>query len=210
VGPAILIPTATNDFLGSKHLALGPTVVALKQQHGWTVGVLWNHVWSVAGGTGRAKVNGDLIQPFLSYNTRDGWTYKLNTESNYDWTGNHWAVPIHFTISKVVRFGKQPVSFGGAMRCWATSPIGGPQGCGLRIIVTCFRRRNESLIRCRASYRFSGGDRDRDRRAAGSKGQPKKFVGNLWRFGIKFLFPRGKGIVPMLDWQSKQDMQWIQ
>ena len=34
---------------------------------------------------------------------------------------------------------------------------------------------------------------------AGSKGEPKKFVGNLWRFNIKFLFPRGKGIFPRID-----------
>jgi hypothetical protein len=34
---------------------------------------------------------------------------------------------------------------------------------------------------------------------AGSKGQPKKFVGNIWRVSIKFLFPRGKGIFPRID-----------
>jgi len=34
---------------------------------------------------------------------------------------------------------------------------------------------------------------------AGSKGKPKDFVGNLWRFNIKFLFPRGKGIFPRID-----------
>ncbi len=136
IGPAILVPTATNDFLGNKQLGLGPTAVVLKQQKGWTVGALWNHLWRVAGGSGRPRVNADFIQPFVTYSTRDGWSYALNTESTYDWTGNSWAVPIHFQISKIVRFGKQPVSFGGAMRCWATSPTGGPEGCGLRIVVT--------------------------------------------------------------------------
>lgn len=136
VGPVVLIPTATNGFLGSKQLGLGPTVVVLKQQHGWTVGALWNHIWKVAGGSGRPRVNADFIQPFVSYSTKDGWTYGLNTESTYDWTSNSWAVPIHFSVSKVVRFGKQPISFGGALRCWATSPAGGPENCGPRIIVT--------------------------------------------------------------------------
>ncbi len=136
VGPLVLIPSATNTFLGSKQLGLGPTFVVLKQQHGWTVGMLYNHIWRVAGGSGRPRVNSDFIQPFLSYSTRDGWSYTINTESTYDWTGNSWAVPIHFTVQKIVRFGKQPIQFGGAMRCWATSPSGGPEGCGLRIIVT--------------------------------------------------------------------------
>ena len=135
VGPAVLVPTATNKFLGSKQLGLGPTVVVLKQQHGWTVGMLWNHIWRVAGGSGRPRVNADFVQPFLSYSTKDGWSYTVNTESTYDWTGNAWAVPIHFTVQKIVRFGKQPIQFGGAMRCWATSPNGGPEGCGLRFIV---------------------------------------------------------------------------
>lgn len=136
VGPAILVPTATNSFLGSKQLGLGPTVVVLKQQHGWTVGTLWNHVWRVAGSSERARINFDFIQPFLTYGTKDGWTYSLNTESTYDWTRESWSVPVHFTITKVVRFGKQPMSFAGAIRCWATSPTGGPEGCGLRIVVT--------------------------------------------------------------------------
>jgi hypothetical protein len=136
IGPAILVPTATNQFLGSKQLGLGPTVVVLKQQHGWTVGTLWNHIWRVAGGSGRPRVNADFVQPFLSYSTKDGWSYTINTESTYDWTNKNWAVPIHFTVQKIVRFGKQPIQFGGAMRCWATSPSGGPESCGLRIIVT--------------------------------------------------------------------------
>lgn len=136
LGPVVLVPTATNSFLGSKQLGLGPTVVVLKQQGHWTVGTLWNHIWRVAGGSGRPRVNADFLQPFVSYSTKDGWTYQANTESTYDWTGNHWSVPIHGQISKIVRFGKQPVSFGGGLRCWATSPNGGPEGCGVRIIVT--------------------------------------------------------------------------
>jgi hypothetical protein len=136
VGPVVLVPTATNGALGSKQLGLGVTVVALKQRSGWTVGALWNHIWRVAGGSGRSRVNSDFIQPFLAYSTKDGWTYTINTESVYDWTANHWNVPIHGVISKVVRFGKQPVSFGGGIRCWATSTPGGPQGCGMRMVVT--------------------------------------------------------------------------
>lgn len=136
VGPAALTPTATNSSLGSKQWGLGPTVVVLKQRGPWTVGALWNHIWSVSGGNGRPKVNADFMQPFLAYSTKDGWTYTLNTESTYDWTGHSWGVPIHAQLTKIVRFGKQPISFGGGIRCWATSPSGGAEGCGLRVIVT--------------------------------------------------------------------------
>ena len=135
-GPVLLIPTATNDLLGSEKFGLGPTFLVLKQQGPWTYGVLTNHIWSVAGDDQRASVNNTFLQPFLAYNTKDAWTYNVNTESSYDWTGNHWNVPIHVTVSKLVRFGKHPVSFGGALRCWATSSPGGPEGCGFRFVVT--------------------------------------------------------------------------
>ncbi|HKR15491.1 MAG TPA: hypothetical protein VJT15_25715 [Pyrinomonadaceae bacterium] len=135
-GPALLIPTATNDVLGTEKFGIGPTFLILKQNKGWTSGVLTNHIWSVAGDDDRASVNSTFLQPFLAYNTRDAWTYTVNTESSYDWTANHWSVPINFTVSKLVKFGRHPVSFGGGIRCWATSPAGGPENCGLRMIVT--------------------------------------------------------------------------
>ena len=132
----MLVPTATSSALASKQLGLGPTVVVLKQQSGWTYGVLWNHLWRVAGGSGRPRVNSDFVQPFLAYATKDARTYAINTESTYDWTGNHWSVPINFSVSKVVRFGHQPMSFQGGIKCWVTTPHGGPEGCGPRVVVT--------------------------------------------------------------------------
>jgi len=136
VGPQLLIPTATNSFLGSRKFGIGPSLLVLKQEEGWTYGTLANHVWSVAGSNNHPDVNSTFIQPFLSYNTKDAWTYGLNAEASYDWTGNHWNIPIHVTISKLTKFGNRPVSVGGALRCWATSSPGGPEGCGFRIIVT--------------------------------------------------------------------------
>jgi hypothetical protein len=135
-GPALLIPTATDDLLGTEKFGVGPTFLALRQQNAWTYGALTNHLWSVAGDDDRADVNSTFIQPFVAYNTRDAWTYTVNAEMSYDWSGNAWSIPIHFTVSKLVRFGRHPVSFGGALRCWATSPSGGPENCGFRFIVT--------------------------------------------------------------------------
>ncbi|HWC77278.1 MAG TPA: hypothetical protein VG778_07445 [Blastocatellia bacterium] len=108
----------------------------LKQQGQWTYGALMNHIWSVAGDDDRADVNATFVQPFIAYTTKTAWTFTFNTESTYDWTAEKWSVPIHFNIAKLVRFGKQPVSFGGAVRCWGTSPPNGPTGCGFRLVVT--------------------------------------------------------------------------
>ena len=135
-GPVLLIPSATNDFLGTEKFGIGPTLVILKQQKGWTYGALLNHIWSVAGKDSRPDVNSTFLQPFLSYTTRTAWTFTLNTESTYDWTAEQWSVPINFQVAKLVRFGKQPVSFGAGPRYWANSPSGGPEGWGLRFAVT--------------------------------------------------------------------------
>jgi len=135
-GPVFLIPTATDELLGTGKWGAGPTGVALKQSGPWTYGVLANHIWSFAGREGRAEVSSTLLQPFLSYTTADAWTFGLNSESTYDWNAGEWAVPINFTIGKLVKFGAQPVSFTAGVRYWAAAPVNGPEGFGFRGVIT--------------------------------------------------------------------------
>ena len=45
-------------------------------------------------------------------------------------------MPLNFTASKLLKFGRQPVSIGGGLRYWADSPDGGPRDWGLRLSVT--------------------------------------------------------------------------
>ena len=62
-GPVFLIPTATDETLGSEKWGLGPTAVALRQDGPWTYGALANHIESFAGTSNRADVSGnDLLQ----------------------------------------------------------------------------------------------------------------------------------------------------
>lgn len=131
-GPAILLPTATDPLLGGEKWGIGPTAVLLKQEGPWTYGALGNHIWSVAGDSNRRNISSTFLQPFISYTTKDAWTFALDTESTYDWKGEEWSVPINFTVSKLVMFGKQPVSFSGGPRYWAASPENGPDGWGVR------------------------------------------------------------------------------
>lgn len=63
-GPAMVIPTATNDILGQGKFSLGPSVVVLAQPGKWTLGDLINNVWSVAGSGSRPPVNQMLNQYF--------------------------------------------------------------------------------------------------------------------------------------------------
>ncbi|MBW8640062.1 transporter [Hoeflea sp. WL0058] len=136
VGPVFLVPTATDELLGAEKWGAGPTAVVLKQSGPWTVGGLANHIWSFAGDSSRADINSTFLQPFLSYTTQDAWTFSLNTESTYNWETDEWSVPINFAISKLVKFGKQPVQLQAGIRYWAVSSTGGPEGIGGRLAVT--------------------------------------------------------------------------
>jgi hypothetical protein len=136
VGPAFLIPTASDDLLGPDKWGLGPTGVALKQQGPWTYGALANHIWSVAGDNDVADVNSTIIQPFLSYTTPTAWTYTLNSESTYDWEVKQWSIPVNGMVSKVTKVGSQLLSIGGGVRYYAHSTDTGPEGFGARLFVT--------------------------------------------------------------------------
>ena len=135
VGPAFLWPTATDDILGSQKWGAGPTGVLLKQEHGWTYGVLANHIWSYAGDGDRDDVNSTFIQPFLTYTFKTATTIGINTESTYDWTASEATIPINAFVSQIVRFGKLPVQFSAGPRYYAESPPDGPQW-GARFVVT--------------------------------------------------------------------------
>ena len=61
VGPAFVVPTATNQLLGQGKFSIGTSVVVLAQPGHWTIGSLINNVWSVAGSGGRPVVNQMLL-----------------------------------------------------------------------------------------------------------------------------------------------------
>lgn len=136
VGPAFLLPTATDELLGGEKWGLGPTAVLLKQEGHWTYGVLANHIWSVAGDHNRDDVSSTFLQPFLSYTTPTAWTFALNTESTYDWKHDTWSIPINFSVSKLTKFGEQPISLQLGARYWAKAAENGPNGWGVRAGIT--------------------------------------------------------------------------
>lgn len=138
VGPAIKWPTGTDPLIDSEKWSAGPTAVVLKQQGGWTYGILANHIWSFAdagGGNDRPEVDQTFLQPFLAYTWKDSTTLTLNTESNYDWTAEEWEVPINLLVSHIYNFGHQPVSLAVGGRWYADTPRDGPDW-GVRAVAT--------------------------------------------------------------------------
>lgn len=134
-GPVVLLPTATDDFLGGGKLGLGPTAVGLVQNGPWTIGALANHIWSIAGPESRPDFSVSLLQPFASYNFGGGTSVSLSVDTNYDWDNKQWTVPINFGVSQVFTVGPQAMSFQIGGRYYADAPTGGPEW-GLRTTLT--------------------------------------------------------------------------
>lgn len=126
LGPVISYPSASNDLLGSEKWSAGPTVVLLKQGGGLTYGLLANHLWSFSGPDDRADISASFVQPFLSFTTQKFTTYGVNTETSYDWKNKQATVPLNLSVSQLMRFGKQPVSFALNYRHYVDKPPGGP------------------------------------------------------------------------------------
>ena len=135
-GPVELLPTATDDVLGGDQWGIGPTAVALKQTGPWTVGLLTNHIWSVAGDSDRDDVNATFLQPFVSYITTTKTTIGLNTEATYDWENEQWSVPVIGQVAQLFKIGPQILQLAVGAKYWAESPENGPEDWGLRVQLT--------------------------------------------------------------------------
>jgi hypothetical protein len=135
VGPVFLYPSATDDLLGTEHWGTGPTFVILRQNGGWTYGLLANHIWSFAGDDHHDYVSSSFLQPFVSYSTKAHTTFGLNTESTYDWHNHQWTVPINLTVAQLTKFGKLPVQFTVGGKVYANGPTGAPEW-GIRFVIT--------------------------------------------------------------------------
>lgn len=124
VGPAFLLPTSTEDFLGAQKFAVGPTAVALRQHSGWTYGMLANHLVSTGGTDATEDVNATYLQPFLSFTSRTHTTVALNTESTYDWEDSKWTVPLNLMVSQLLKLGGQPMQFQLGPKLYVAGPTG--------------------------------------------------------------------------------------
>jgi hypothetical protein len=137
VGPAFVIPTATNSILGQGKFSLGPSFVGLAQPGHWTIGVLVNNVWSVAGSGSRPNVNQMLLQYFINYNLKKGWFVTLQPIITANWnasSGNVWTVPFGGGVGRIMKLGAQPVNIAAQFYGNAVYPSGSsPWGMRLQI-----------------------------------------------------------------------------
>src|SRR5450631_2153948 len=122
VGPAFLVPIATNTALGTGKFGIGPTAVILKQANGFTYGALVNQVWSVAGASDRANVSQLFAQPFFTYNWKSGAGIGIVGSITQDWESKTTVSTITLPLSGITKFGKQIIQ----LAVGPQIPISGP------------------------------------------------------------------------------------
>ena len=113
VGPAISVPTATDDALGTGKWSAGPGVVALAMPGKWVVGALANNIWSFAGDSDRPEVNAMLIQPFINRNFKNGWYATTSPVITANWKADsdeRWTVPVGAGFGKIFKVGDQAMN----------------------------------------------------------------------------------------------------
>jgi hypothetical protein len=135
-GPVFLVPTATDDFLGTKKFGVGPTALVLNQGGGWTYGALFNQIWSIAGDEDRSDVSQMFLQPFLAYNWKSGAGLGANMEITQNWETETTTAFLNPTVSGVTKLGKQIVSLVVGPRICLGAPEGAKSDFGVRAALT--------------------------------------------------------------------------
>lgn len=135
VGPALSIPTGTDNALTTRKWSLGPSFVILKQKGPWTIGALANQIWSIAGDETREEVSQLFIQPFLSYTLPSSTTLSAVMEDTYNWKTDRWVWSLFSGVSKVFKAGKTPMNLAIGPKFYAGEQTIRPD-IGFRAVVT--------------------------------------------------------------------------
>ena len=112
VGPALTVPTNTDDRLGTDKWSAGPAAVLVKKAGPWLFGSLLSQAWSFAGDSDENNVNLSSWQYFINYNFSNGWYLSSTPTMTANWdadSDNRFTVPVGGGAGKIVRFGKFPV-----------------------------------------------------------------------------------------------------
>ena len=108
IGPAVNIPTANKDVLGSGKWSAGPSVVLLTVNKPWVVGCLIGNLWSFAGDSDRADVNQLMFQYFVTYNMSGGWFLTTAPQISANWkasSGERWMIPLGGGVGRQFKLG---------------------------------------------------------------------------------------------------------
>ncbi|TDW52187.1 hypothetical protein EV144_101873 [Flavobacterium sp. 270] len=110
-GPAFLVPTATEKFLGTEKFGIGPSVLVMHQGKGLSIGFLANQIWSVAGNENRADFNQFYTQIFLTHSYKSGASLGITSEITQNWEGKTTLITVSPNVGAITKLGGQTMQF---------------------------------------------------------------------------------------------------
>lgn len=136
VGPFLSPPALSGSRFGTQETGAGISWLGILRPGDWAIGLLGYQSFAIGGSDAGGTANATYLQPFISYVTRDAWTYSLNAESTTYWDPSSTSTPLNLTLNKAVMIGDLPVSFAVGGRYYLVSSDDGASGFGGRVQLT--------------------------------------------------------------------------
>ena len=112
VGAVGLFPSGGSEF-GAEKWGVGPAVGFTARSGKLLWGAFNQNIFTIAGNEEKPDLNVSLIQPILNLSLGDGWSVGFSEMSfAYNWDEDRFtSLPLGLNVSKMVKFGNQPVQF---------------------------------------------------------------------------------------------------
>ncbi len=111
VGPTFMFP-AVEQGLGFDKFGIAPSAIAKIQDNGWTIGILAQNFFGVAGNS-NVDLNLFYTQIFVVKNVGKGWYVNTAPIITANWeapSNNQWTVPLGAGFGRLFKIGKLPIN----------------------------------------------------------------------------------------------------
>lgn len=130
-GLALGLPTAMHPkVLGTEKFSIGPNFVGLIQPGTWTIGVLAQNTWSVAGNDDRADINLFYSQIFITKSLQKGWYLNTAPIITANWEaidGDKWTIPLGAGFGRLFKAKNLPINAQFGWYKYVKAPSSGPE-----------------------------------------------------------------------------------
>jgi hypothetical protein len=130
-GPAVVIPIATDNRLGSGKWMFGPAIRIAYRPGEWNIGAVFVNLWSFAGDSNRKEVNQLLIRGLIRRRLGAGWYFTGNPIITANWnasSGQQWLIPLGAGIGRRFEIGSLPFALAVHYYYHVIKPDGAPDG----------------------------------------------------------------------------------
>lgn len=101
LGPLIVLPTATDDVLGSGKWQIGAAGVVVAPQTWGLLAGLATYQTSFAGPDSREDVSLATFQPIVNFNLKNGFYLRSTATWNFDLESGNYSIPVGLGVGKV-------------------------------------------------------------------------------------------------------------